>query len=56
MGTRDVAAILGWSTAKVKRHAKSGELPYAHKMLGETGAYLFDRVVIETIAATETAA
>jgi hypothetical protein len=56
LGTKDVAAILGWSTAKVKRHARSGDLPYAHKMEGDTGAYLFDRAVVEAFANEETAA
>lgn len=48
IGTGDAATILGWSRAKVKRAAKTGELPHAVKMPGDTGAYLFHRAVIET--------
>lgn len=56
-GVTEAAAILGWSRAKVKRAAISGELPHAMKMPGETGAYLFHRAVVEMVAKrTETAA
>jgi hypothetical protein len=51
IGTPQAATILGWSRAKVKREAKAGRLPYEHKMPTATGAYLFHRSVIETIAA-----
>lgn len=51
IGTPETAALLGWSLAKVKREAKAGRLPSEHKLPGSTGAYLFDRSVIETIAA-----
>lgn len=51
IGTGAAAETLGWSRAKVKREAKAGRLPYELKMDGETGAYLFHRSVIETIAA-----
>jgi hypothetical protein len=50
VGTTDAAAILGWSRAKVKRLAQKGDLPFAHKMPGTLGAYLFHRGVIEFIA------
>jgi hypothetical protein len=50
VGTKDAADILGWSLAKVKRAAKSGALPHAYKMWGDTGAYLFHRTVVEMIA------
>jgi hypothetical protein len=50
IGTADAAAILGWSLAKVKKAAKAGTLPHAHKMPGDTGAYIFSRVVVELIA------
>jgi hypothetical protein len=46
-----VATLLGWSRTKVKREAQAGRLPYEHKVGGQTGAYLFHRSVIETIAA-----
>lgn len=51
IGTPQAATILGWSRAKVKREAKAGRLPYEHKLPTTTGAYLFHRNVIETIAA-----
>lgn len=51
IGTGQAADALGWSRAKVKREAKAGRLPYEMKMEGDTGAYLFHRSVIETIAA-----
>lgn len=40
--TRQVAERLGKSIATVKRMAADGRLPYAAKVPGETGAYLFD--------------
>ena len=45
VGTKEAAAILGWSLAKVKREAKSGGLAYAHKGEGTSG-YLFARSYI----------
>ncbi len=51
IGTAQAAELLGWSRAKVKREAKDGHLPFELKMSGDTGAYLFHRNVIETIAA-----
>lgn len=51
IGTGQAAELLGWSRAKVKREAKKNRLPYELKMEGDTGAYLFHRSVIETIAA-----
>jgi len=50
IGTPDVARILGWSVAKVKREAKNGGLPTIAKLGPATGAYVFDRAVIEYIA------
>jgi hypothetical protein len=50
IGTAGAADLLGWSRAKVKREAKAGRLPYEHKMPTVTGAYLFHRSVIQTIA------
>lgn len=47
IGTAEAADLLGWSTAKVKRNAKSGTLRHALKMPGDTGAYLFERAYIE---------
>lgn len=51
VGTTEAAEILGWPVRKVKRHTLAGHIPYIRKLPGRTGAYLFDRAVIETIAA-----
>lgn len=56
VGTTAAAVILGWSRAKVKREAKAGRLPYAMKMPGDTGAYLFHSAVLEMVAKQQVAA
>lgn len=56
VGTTEAADILGWSIAKVKREAKSGRLPIALKMAGETGAYLFHRSTVDLISRQKGAA
>jgi len=50
IGTTEVAELLGWSRAKVKREALRGDLPHAYKMPGDTGAYLFHRSTVELFA------
>lgn len=55
IGTGEAATLLGWSRAKVKRHAADGLLPIVRKLPGDTGAYLFDRATVERLA-KETAA
>lgn len=55
IGARDAAQVSGRSVATVKRAARSGELPFALKMPGDTGAYLFVRSTVERWAATFTA-
>ena len=50
LGVREAAALLGVSTATVKRAAQRGALPPAHKMAGDTGAYLFTREAVEAYA------
>jgi hypothetical protein len=55
VGTKEVAELLGWSLAKVKREAKNGGLAYAHKGEGTAG-YLFARSYIERKAKQEQAA
>lgn len=45
--TKQVAERLGKSVATVKRMAADGRLPYAVKVPGDTGAYLFDPTDIE---------
>ena len=47
IGTTEVAELLGWSRAKVKREALKGKLPHAYKMPGDTGAYLFHRSTVD---------
>jgi hypothetical protein len=47
--TSDVAKMLGIHVATVVRRAQTDELPYVVKIPGKTGAYLFDRKVIERI-------
>lgn len=53
--TGEAASLLGWSVAKVKQAALSGDLPYVQKLDGRTGAYLFDRDEIARIAAERAA-
>jgi len=53
IGTPEVARILGWSIAKVKREAKNGGIPYIAKLGPNTGAYVYDRHTIEYIASTQ---
>lgn len=49
--TADVARMLGLHVATVVRRVQAGEIPYAMKLPGETGAYLFDRKDIERLKA-----
>lgn len=45
--TAQVAEETGWSINTVLRWAAAGDLPYAHKSPGKSGAYLFRRTDIE---------
>ena len=45
-------AILGKSARTVQRMADAGDLPYAHKLPGPNGAYLFRRSEVEALLAT----
>jgi excisionase family DNA binding protein len=47
IGADEAGDIAGASRATVKRAAIAGELPYALKMPGRTGAYLFHRADVE---------
>ena len=47
---------LNKSGRTVVRAAESGEIPYAHKLPGPNGAYLFDAAVIDLLAAQSTEA
>ncbi len=49
IGSAEAAQVLGWSLAKVKREALHGRLPHHTKLPAQTGAYLFDRSVIEAL-------
>lgn len=49
VSTKEAAIILGCSVGTVKRKAKAGELPVAHKGEGTAG-YLFNRSKIEALA------
>ena len=44
-------AILGRSARTMQRQADAGLVPVAQKLPGPNGAYLFDRAVIEALAA-----
>jgi len=47
IGTVEAAELIGRSVPHMKRLAASGRVPPALKMPGRTGAYLFDRAVVE---------
>ncbi|NIL76775.1 hypothetical protein RhoFasB10_02902 [Rhodococcus sp. B10] len=49
IGAAEAARLLGVSKATVNRRAAAGQLT-AHKMPGVTGAHLFDRDEIESLA------
>lgn len=49
--TAEAARILDLDTSTVLKMTKAGAIPYTYKIPGRTGAYLFDRRVIERIAA-----
>lgn len=53
--TQQVAELKGWSVTSINRWALLGELP-ATKLPGRTGAYLFDRSVVEMFARQKSAA
>ena len=46
LGVSEAAEVLGVSKATVKRAALSGALKPAHKMPGDSGAYLFTRAAV----------
>lgn len=48
--TTEVAKLLRIDARTVQRKATTGELPTVSKLPGETGAYLFDRATILTLA------
>lgn len=49
MTTSELAAHLGVSPRTVKRRVVSGELSTIGKLPGKTGAWLFDRAVIDSM-------
>lgn len=50
VGRAEAEEILGIDRATVVRWAQSGKLRVAHRMSGETGAYLFHRADVEALA------
>jgi excisionase family DNA binding protein len=48
--TGQVAERLGLHIRKVQRMAGNGELPYAEKLPGPNGRYVFDAAVIDVLA------
>jgi hypothetical protein len=46
----EVAKIIGRDLRTVQRQATAGTLPIVSKLPGATGAFLFDRDVIEALA------
>ena len=52
VGAGEAGEIAGVSVDTVKRAARTGELPYSHKLPGATGAYLFTIKAVEKWAAT----
>lgn len=55
IGAVEAAKVLRISKATVNRRAAAGELP-SRKLPGKTGAYVFERSVVEQIAAARDAA
>lgn len=53
IGSADAAAILGIDRSVLLKRVKAGRLEPVQKLSAATGAYLFDRDAIETIAAQE---
>lgn len=51
----EVAKLLNIDPRTVQRQAERGELPTVGKLPGRTGAFLFDRTVIEALAAERAA-
>ena len=51
----EAAQILGKSIRTIQRLAELGELPYAQKLPGPNGAYLFRRSDIEALASQKAA-
>lgn len=49
VSTAEAADLLGMRVRTVQRRAKEGRLPVAQKLPGTTGAYLFNKQVIELL-------
>lgn len=50
IGSAQAAKMIGVDRATFNRWVKAGTVPVAVEMEGETGARLFDRVIIEEMA------
>lgn len=55
LSAAEAAAVFKVSRATFNRRVAAGLIPVAHAMPGETGARLFDRAVVEALAAEEVA-
>jgi len=51
IGSTEAADIIGWSRSYFNRRVADGAVPVAHEQPGRTGVRLFDRTVIEALAA-----
>lgn len=49
VSTVEAVAILGCDRSSISRWVSSGRLVPAHKLPGQTGAFLFDRAAIEAL-------
>lgn len=56
MTTTEVARRFGTARSTITRKATAGEIPHVLKFPHERGAYMFDRDVIEQLAAKREAA
>lgn len=54
--TSEVSVILGRDVSTVLRDVRDGRIPFVLKLPGRTGAYLFDRAVIDNLAVRDGAA
>ena len=51
IGSRHAAALLDMPRSTFNLHVHNGRIPYAYRLPGATGAFLFDPAVISRIAA-----
>ncbi len=51
IGTTEAAEVIGIERSTISRWVKDGALNPAHRMTGQTGAFLFHRSEVERVAA-----